>query len=129
MRRAALAMPLLLGCTALAGCEAHADEHRLVDTLLCAETDAVTGVWQSAPWPPAEGDCAWLPYEGRLTLEVRHGLGRVPKAVLVYLAFDPSGGGGALSAGDTAHVQAVTADTVTIRNDTEGDYFVRIVLQ
>lgn len=123
--------PALVGLAAVvlgAGCTARADEFRhvvLTDPALAARSTNAEGVWESAPWTGA----TWMPYQGHLTLQVDHDLGRRPSAVLVYLAFDAAGTGSALSAGDLARVVDVTADHVTIRNDTAGDYYVRLVLE
>ncbi len=81
--------------------------------------------WQSSGWN--SGD--WIKYPGRATLRLFHPLGRVPATVLVYLSFERSGEGAALSAGDLAHVGEVTDEFVEIENFTNGDYFARIVLQ
>lgn len=103
--------------------------------LAMSSFDPLTNVWQSAPWEGA----AWIPYPGRATIQVSHTLGRVPRQVLVYLAFQeipfdagPGPGEGdtppALAAGDLARVVDVTATTVTVWNDTNGAFFARIVL-
>ena len=83
------------------------------------------GVWESAPWP-APG-VTWLPYPGQATLEVEHGLGRVPRAVLVYISFSEDGSQSALASGDLSRVIAVDASTLSIRNDTNAQLFARFV--
>lgn len=132
MRRLAQALAPLAAIGALvllaAGCTARADEFRhvaLADPELAAHSTSAAGVWESAPWTGTN----WMPYAGHLTLQIDHDLGHRPNAVLVYLAFDATGSGSALSAGDLARVVEVTDDHVTIRNDTAGDYFVRLVLE
>ena len=130
MRRAAhsLAALALLGAAGwlAAGCTARADEFRHVTLAeLPSRSTNAAGVWESAPWTGA----TWVGYPGHVTLRVDHDLGRRPAAVLVYLAFDAAGTGPALSAGDLARVVEVADDHVTIRNDTDGDYFVRLVLE
>jgi hypothetical protein len=81
--------------------------------------------WQSVGWL---GDL-WLRYPGRSTIVMEHALGRMPTSVLVYLSFDEDGAGSALTAGDTARVVSVDDRFVTIRNDTDADFFIRIVLR
>lgn len=81
------------------------------------------GVWESGPW---EG-VPWIPFPGRVTIEFEHSLGRAPTVVLVYLAFDPEGTDAALAAGELARVVEVTDGTLTIRNDTNAGFFVRVV--
>ncbi len=94
-----------------------------------ASFDPVSGVWESAPWEGA----SWLPFPGQVQLRVAHGLGRVPRVVLVYLTFREVPLGGdveappALAAGDLARVIEVTDTTITVWNDTNGNYFARVV--
>ena len=121
---------VLLGALAVvaftAGCTADAEERRHVTLAeLPGAGRNAGGVWESAPWTGT----SWVSYTGHLTLQVDHGLGDRPNAVLTYLAFDPSGAGSGLAAGDLARVIDVTDTSVTIRNDTDGDYFVRLVLE
>jgi hypothetical protein len=47
--------------------------------------------------------------------------------VLAYLSFDPEGASAALAAGDLATVVAVSESTVTLRNDTNSEFFLRVV--
>ena len=84
--------------------------------------------WQSAPWAGAPDGCAWLRLGARQAVEVPHGLGRVPAAVLVYVSFEPSGQDGVLAAGDVARVVAVGERSVTVGNATEQPFYARIVL-
>ena len=81
--------------------------------------------WQSVGW---SGD-PWHSFRGETTLVISHSLGRAPQSVLVYLAFDESGGGPGLATGDMARIVEVTSSRVTIRNDTEADFFCRVVLE
>lgn len=83
------------------------------------------GVWESVPWSGQEAP--WLPYPPRITVELEHTLGREPRVVLVYLAFDPEATDPALAAGDLARIVEVTDTTVTVHNDTSGSYFFRVV--
>lgn len=95
--------------------------------LSMAGVDPESGSWQSAPWDP--GTVGWIPYPPRAQIQLEHGLGRVPPLVVVYLSFERSGASPALAAGDLARVVDVDASTVTIWNDTNGSYFVRVVLR
>jgi hypothetical protein len=72
---------------------------------------------------------SWIPFGPRLQVRVAHGLGRVPRLVHVFLAFDELGSDPASAAGDLARVIAVDETSVTIWNDTNGTFFARIVLQ
>jgi hypothetical protein len=93
--------------------------------LAMASIDPASGAWESMPWTGTD----WLPYGPRAQLQVTHGLGRLPRTVLVYLAFDELGSDPACAAGDLARVIEVTDTTVTVWNDTNGIYFARIVVQ
>ncbi len=83
------------------------------------------GVWESAPWPGP--GVTWLPFPGRATVEVEHGLGRVPRVVLAYISFVEDGGQSALAAGDLSRVITIDASTIAVRNDTNAQFFVRFV--
>lgn len=98
-----------------------------------ASLDPVTNIWESAPWSGA----IWLPFPAQTQVRVEHGLGRIPRAVEVYLGFQEMPLGNvppmrdtppALASGDLARIVEVTPTTVTVWNDTGGDYFARIVL-
>lgn len=93
--------------------------------LAMASVDPLTNTWESMPWTGTP----WLPYGPRAQLRVFHGLGRVPRSVHVYLAFDELGSDPAMAAGDLGRVLEVTDTTVTVWNDTSGSYFARIVVQ
>jgi len=124
---------LALGlCAALAaaglGCDSAVADERIEVTAAELPASAgldAEGVWQSVGWT---GD-PWQRYPGRVTLVLHHDLGRIPAVMLTYLAFDESGRGAGLAAGDMARVVEVTASTVTVRNDTEADFFCRVVLE
>ena len=79
--------------------------------------------WQSSAW-----DQDWLEYPGNTTLRVEHGLGRIPRTVLVYMSFSPDGHGAGLAAGDAARVSSVDEQHVAVQNATEEDFFVRITI-
>lgn len=83
------------------------------------------GVWESVPW--SGQDTPWLPFPPRVTVELEHTLGREPRVVLVYLAFDAGATDPALAAGDLARIVEVTNTTITVHNDTNGSYFFRVV--
>lgn len=80
-------------------------------------------VWESSPWTGAP----WIAFDPRATVELEHTLGRAPRVVLVYLAFDAEGTDAALAAGELARVVEVTDTTLTIRNDTSAAFFFRVV--
>ncbi len=121
MKRHLLALVLLVGCG-----NAHADERvELSETDLPGASLDARGVWESVPL----SGTAWNSYPGRATLVFPHQLGRVPRIVQVFLAFDESGRGAGLAAGDLARVMAATDQAIEIKNDTDGDYFVRVVVQ
>ena len=83
--------------------------------------------WESSSWPPDEA-CPWLVFEGRTSVRVPHTLGRRPREVSIYLSFEPNGRSGALAAGDLSRILEVTETQVTLRNDTNEDFFVKVVL-
>lgn len=94
--------------------------------LAMASIDPESGSWESAPWVP--GEMGWIPYPGRGQIQVEHGLGRVPRTVLVYLSFDRTGASPGLAAGDLARLIDADETTVTVWNDTNGSYFARVVV-
>ena len=83
------------------------------------------GVWESAPW--AAPGSSWLPYPGQATIEVEHGLGRVPRSVEVYISFAEDGSESAMAAGDLSRLITVNDTTLAVRNDTNAQLFARIV--
>jgi hypothetical protein len=90
-----------------------------------ADASVEDGVWESTPWS-APGS-AWAPYPPRATVQVEHTLGRAPRAVLVYLSFEPLGAEPAMAAGDLARVVAVDAESLTVRNETSAAFYARFV--
>ncbi|MEO0323532.1 MAG: hypothetical protein AAF447_11290 [Myxococcota bacterium] len=85
--------------------------------------------WESAPWPPATtGDCTWLDYPARVTLEVAHGLGRTPRDVSLALSFFEDGSSSAPAAGDSVRIVAVDERSVTVQNGTNEDFFLKVVV-
>lgn len=81
------------------------------------------GVWESAP---LEG-VPWIPFTGRLTVELEHTLGHRPRIIQVYLAFDVDGTDPGLAAGDLARIVQADEEIVAILNDTNAEYFMRVV--
>lgn len=87
--------------------------------------------WQSAPWQNAE----WTGLPGKTKVRLEHSLGRVPDSVEVYLSFekDDSDREGTRSsfpaAGDMARIIEVTDSTVTIKNNTDQEFCLRVVLE
>jgi hypothetical protein len=80
--------------------------------------------WATAPW----FGHPWLEYQGRALLNVDHDLGRMPQGVLVYISFTEDGKNPGLAAGDLAQIREVTSERVVIWNNTNGEYFARIVV-
>ncbi|MCB9658610.1 MAG: hypothetical protein R3B40_29015 [Polyangiales bacterium] len=124
----ALPCVLLLLSHALAGCgDAAAQTTVQVDAadLACADFDPTLEAWESAGW--AGDTCAWITFSPRTTFEIAHPLGRVPKAVLVYIAFSESGASATLASGDAGLILGATTETVTVRNNTDQRFFLRVV--
>jgi hypothetical protein len=82
--------------------------------------------WESSPWSGT--DVHWLPYGPHEQLQVHHGLGRMPIAVVTYISFVDTGLDPSQAAGDLARLVDVTDQEVTVWNDTNGSYFARIVV-
>ncbi len=93
--------------------------------LAMASIDPESGSWESAPWSP--GEMGWIPYPPRGQIQLEHGLGRVPRTVLVYLSFERTGTSPGLAAGDLARLVDADETTVTVWNATNGTYFARVV--
>lgn len=121
-------MALIVSLLLVLGCKAKADQ-RIVVTDLPQASTTVDGSWQSAPFFSSATPTEWISYPGSATLEIHHGLGRVPSLINVYLSFDENGTGAGLAAGDLAHIIEVNATTIELSNDTEQDYFARVVLR
>ena len=99
------------------------DNPALVD----AREDPVTHAWSSAPWHGP--GVTWIPYRPHEQVQLEHHLGRVPTAILTYLSFTMDGQTPSLAAGDLSRVVRVDENFVTVWNDTNGTYFVRVVVQ
>lgn len=138
MTRPPWGLPLLLSSfLGLAGCgTARAGEIVNVDSLACASTDPQTGIWESAPFGPVSEPCHWIPLAGEATVRVRHDLPHRPRAVHVYLSFEPDGSLAAPSAGDMSRILEVTGPTpagdpgyVLVENNTRAGFYLRLALQ
>lgn len=96
--------------------------------LAMASIDPESGSWESAPWMQS-ADSRWLPYPSRGQLQVEHNLGRTPQNIIVYLAFERTGEDPAQASGNLARIVDADDTTLTVWNDTNGNYFARIVAQ
>lgn len=82
---------------------------------------------------PLEGP--FLPFEGATVLRVRHRLGispQTPPHVLLSFSERPmqsGGGGAAFPAGNQVVISNVSADEVTIRNDSCASYFIQVTVE
>jgi hypothetical protein len=88
--------------------------------------DLSPDAWESSPWFGT--DVHWIPYGPHVQLQLEHNLGRVPTGVITYISFVESGQNPSQAAGDLARLVEVTADHVTVWNDTNGSYFARVVV-
>lgn len=106
-----------------------------------------TGVWSSAQWGCATfatmpdcmavsgctwmesctGAVTWIPFRPHEQVEVEHDLGYAPTVILTYISFTSTGDTPSQSAGDLTRIVDVSTSTLTVWNDTNGSYFVRIV--
>lgn len=123
---ATLALTVSTGLLHGSGCALPGPGEPLVytsDSPELAGASVQDGVWESAPWEGAP----WLSFPPRTTLVLEHTLGRAPRAVWVYLAFDPEGTEPALAAGDLARISAVSETSVSVRNDTNAGFYCRVV--
>lgn len=93
--------------------------------LPCADFDPTIEEWESAGW---FGDtCPWIEFTPRTSFEVEHPLGRVPKSVLIYISFSSDGASSTLASGDSGLIVGATSETVTVRNNTEQRFYLRLV--
>ncbi len=134
MRRSASACALasLLAILALVwGCGMPGGETIEVslDELPC-ESEPTPGLWESHPPPPLTDDaCRWFPFNANNTYIFEHPLGRVPTLVVGYIAFGSDGEGATIGSGNVFLVNAQDASTVTVKNDQNQDFSLRLVLQ
>jgi len=133
---------LLGGLLSASGCERDpVTDGSVSEDDLPAAGLVPSGGWESAPFPTprqcSDNDAGamlaeemtWPRLAGRKTLEIPHGLERIPSVVLVYVAFDERGCGGALAAGDIARIKGVGRNRVIIENATTEHFFLRLYLQ
>lgn len=100
-----------------------------LDDLPC-ERETEDGQWESHPWPPLEDDaCRWFPFSANNTYVFEHPLGRVPTLVVGYIAFGSDGVGATVASGNVLLVNGADASTVTLKNDQNQDFSLRLVLQ
>jgi hypothetical protein len=106
------------------------------------------GVWSSSPWAcsasTTEAACmavagcsfattctndglAWIPYRPHEQVQVAHSLTYTPALVMTYISFVSTGETPSLAAGDLTRIVEVDDATITVWNDTNGSYFVRVV--
>lgn len=124
----ALALALCVGCASPPDTDACASISSVPRSAGHMEGDAwVFGSWRG-------GDLVRFP--AFTTLRIEHGLGRLPRNVLVYAAFSQSGGVFAQQIGNVAevlgscnNVSGVTEDSVLLRNAGGEDFWVRIVVE
>ena len=141
MRLSSRAIVTIAASLLLAGCGKPGPGNRLILTLatdgsgldggLPAAMVIPTGdAWESSPWTSPDGgpEVRWLPYAPHVQLQVEHGLGRQPTAVVTYISFVETGLDPSQAAGDLARLVDITPDHVTVWNDTNGSYFARIVV-
>lgn len=123
--------PFSLALVALAplpACSDAAAQETVMRETPCGELfpDASGNGWASAPWGPTEAGC-WIEFGGDQRVILTHDLGRVPNSLEIYISFDSLGRSAAPSAGDTAVIEEVGADTLTLRNNTRQDFYLRVV--
>jgi hypothetical protein len=122
---------LFVACPLLAACSsANAAETIAYDTSDLPSSAGIVGTsWQSSGFYSGESDDEWLRFPARATVTIPHALGRTPAIVAPYLAFDARGDGCAPAAGDLTRIVRVSGTTVTLRNDTNEDFFLRLAVQ
>jgi len=96
--------------------------------IVVADGESTGTLYESAPW---DGD--WLFFPPGTVYRFEHGLGTEHIVVQAYVAFErrPFEGdpppGAAQSAGDLSLLEAVTADTFDLRNNTCAELYLRAV--
>ena len=128
-----MARVLMLLC-ACAACGAAEAQDPIEVTPVCGTLDQ--GVWSSAPWPPQSTDrgadgallCPWIRYDGRATLRIHHDLARTPRSIELYVAFTEDGAASAPSAGDITRIISAGDEVISVRNGTNQDFFLNVVL-
>ncbi len=88
------------------------------------------GLWESAPLPPVvDEQCLWFLFRARNTYVFEHPLESVPLEVIAYIAFNSDGTGSTIASGNAFLLQAVDDSTITVKNDQEQDFWLRLVLE
>lgn len=120
---AACATPLVPSSGCVAWCPTIDRFFQKGETLTAANGAAV---YETSPT-----DGPFIPFEGGTNWHIPHHLGRTPTSVAVTLAFNErplTSGGSAQAAGNQAVVLMANDQDVVVRNDTCGDYWVRVVV-
>jgi hypothetical protein len=68
-----------------------------------------------------------LPFPGGKRYEIAHHLGFVPAEIAVYVSLGANAMPSTPCSGNTCVIQSVTADTITVKNDTCSEFWVRVV--
>lgn len=119
---------LFLGGTSCGDASAQDPIDVFAEDLPCAS--AAGESWESAEWPPFESaECRWMEFDGRRTYRIAHPLGRRPQGIQLFLSFNEDGRDAAPSAGDPTRIIAVNDDTLVLRNGSNQDFFLKVVLQ
>jgi hypothetical protein len=114
----------------LAGCQNADPSKRTVVLEDLEHASIVNGLWQSAEW-----DTPWLSFPAKQAVTVEHALGVAPRLVQVYVSFSSDDCDrdvdttALLASGTLARISSVNAESVTVRNDTQEAYCLRLVLQ
>ena len=93
----------------------------------CATVERDT--WESNPWRSDEARCAYQPFAAQTTYRIFHTLGQEPRSVDLYISFSPGGESVAPPAGDMSRILNVTETFIELRNQTNEDFFLRVVLR
>jgi hypothetical protein len=105
------------------------DRSVTLDELPCNMT-RTDGVWESHPWPPIDDEqCHWLEFRGCSEYQIEHPLGRIPTLVVGYTSFDQDGGFATVGSGNSFVIEEASASTVTIRNDQNQLFYLKLVLE
>ena len=87
------------------------------------------GAWESASWPPfPDESCRWLKFEGQKSYRIEHPLARRPFGIQLFLSFHENGRDSAPSAGDMSRIVEVNSTDILLRNNTNQDFFLKVVL-
>lgn len=133
---------LLASGVLIVACDDHPKTKVVESTELPAAGETPDGLgWQSVPFPAskdceddaaAEASARWIHLRGKqdqISLTIEHRLGRAPGVVLPYISFHPSGCGSTIASGDVLLIDHVDVDTLQVRNNTQEDFYLRLVLQ